>query len=67
MRRLSCFLPGITTLKERLLKCIANKKVETFKIDLDSTTVYSFYPSMFLHYDDDLQSFGAQVFLINLK
>ncbi|MEK4504049.1 IS110 family transposase [Bacillus sp. FSL R12-0069] len=60
-------LPGATTLKERLLKHIANQKVEIFKIGLESTSVYSFHPSMFLHYDEDLQRFGAKVFLMNPK
>ncbi|MBU0453361.1 IS110 family transposase, partial [Bacillus thuringiensis] len=32
-----------------------------------STSVYSFHPSMFLHYDEDLQRFGAKVFLMNPK
>lgn len=42
-------LPGATALKERLLQRIANKEVEIFKICLESTSVYSFHPSMFLH------------------
>ncbi|HDR6315664.1 TPA: IS110-like element ISBth166 family transposase [Bacillus thuringiensis] len=60
-------LPGATALKERVLQCIANQEIETFKIGLESTSVYSFHPSMFLHYDEDLQRFGAKVFLMNPK
>lgn len=52
---------------ERFLQCIANKEVETIKISLNSTFVYNFHPSMFLHYDADLQYFGAKVFLMNPK
>lgn len=60
-------LPGAIALKERLLQRIANPKVKIFKIGLESTSVYSFHPSMFLHYDKELQSFGAKVFLMNPK
>ncbi|MEB9880968.1 IS110 family transposase, partial [Bacillus cereus] len=60
-------LPGATTLKERLLQHISNQEIETLKIGLESTSVYSFHPSMFLHYDEDLQRFGAKVFLMNPK
>ncbi|PFJ11575.1 hypothetical protein COI89_18795, partial [Bacillus cereus] len=31
---------------------IDNQEVATFKIGLESTSVYSFQPSMFLHYDE---------------
>ncbi|PFL68523.1 IS110 family transposase [Priestia megaterium] len=60
-------LPGATTLKERLLQCVTGKEVEMLKIGLESTSVYSFHPSMFLHHDTDLQHFGAKVFLLNPK
>ncbi|MCT4533636.1 IS110 family transposase, partial [Bacillus thuringiensis] len=42
-------LPGATALKVRVLQCIAIQVIETFKIGLVSTSVYSFHPSMFLH------------------
>ena len=58
-------LPGATMLKERLLNCVADKKVDILKIGLESTSVYSFHPSMFLHHDEDLKSLGAQVFVMN--
>lgn len=61
-------LPGATLLRDRLLETVNEQKViETFKIGLESTSVYSFHPSMFLHYDKSLQDFGAQVFVINPK
>ncbi|WP_029439077.1 IS110 family transposase, partial [Bacillus thuringiensis] len=44
-------LSGATTLKEKLLQCVAGKEVEILKIGLESTSVYSFHPSMFLHHD----------------
>ena len=60
-------LSGATTLKEKLLQFVAGKEIETLKIGLESTSVYSFHPSMFLHHDEDLQRFGAKVFLLNPK
>lgn len=60
-------LPGATTLKEKLLQCVTGKGIETLRIGLESTSVYSFHPSMFLHHDEDLQRFGAKVFLLNPK
>ncbi|MED3458042.1 IS110 family transposase, partial [Bacillus thuringiensis] len=60
-------LPGAQVLKERLLQCTTNQEVETLKIGLESTSVYSFHPSMFLHHDEDLKKFGTKVFLLNPK
>ncbi|WP_230505550.1 IS110 family transposase, partial [Sutcliffiella rhizosphaerae] len=60
-------LPGATVLKEKLLNCVADEKVDILKIGLESTSVYSFHPSMFLHHDEDLKSLGAQVFVMNPK
>ncbi|WP_059105271.1 IS110 family transposase [Shouchella shacheensis] len=60
-------VPGATVLKERLMEIIADTEVDILKIGLESTSVYSFHPSMFLHYDPDLQAYGAQVFVINPK
>lgn len=37
------------------------------KIGMESTSVYSFHPSMFLHHDEDLKRYGAQVFVMNPK
>lgn len=60
-------LPGATTLKDRLLDCVADTEVNILKIGLESTSVYSFHPSMFLHHDEDLKALGAQVFVMNPK
>lgn len=60
-------LPGATTLKDRLLDCVADTEVDILKIGLESTSVYSFHPSMFLHHDEDLKALGAQVFVMNPK
>lgn len=60
-------LPGASNLKQRLLDLIAVQEVDTLKIGLESTSVYSFHPSMFLHHDEELQSLGAQVFVMNPK
>lgn len=59
--------PGATVLKERILGLAKGRKVESVKIGLESTSVYSFHPSMFLHYDEDLKVFDTQVFVINPK
>jgi len=60
-------LPGATLLRDRLLESTKNQKPESFKIGLESTSVYSFHPSMFLHYDKELNELSAQVFVMNPK
>ncbi|MDA3128669.1 IS110 family transposase [Aliibacillus thermotolerans] len=60
-------LPGATELKERLLDLTADTEVDILKIGLESTSVYSFHPSMFLHHDADLKALGAKVFVMNPK
>jgi len=60
-------LPGATLLKERLMTRLIGQEVDVLKIGLESTSVYSFHPSMFLHHDEDLKRFGAQVFVMNPK
>ena len=60
-------LPGALMLKTRLLERTAHQEVESLKIGLESTSVYSFHPSMFLHHDEDLKRFGTQVFVMNPK
>src|SRR5699024_10722915 len=37
------------------------------RIGLESTSVYSFHPSMFLHNDKFIQTLGGQVFVMNPK
>lgn len=60
-------LPGALMLKTRLLERTEHQEVESLKIGLESTSVYSFHPSMFLHHDEDLKRFGTQVFVMNPK
>ncbi|MCE7793826.1 IS110 family transposase, partial [Salipaludibacillus sp. CUR1] len=48
-------LPGISELKDRLLDFIVEKEIDNLKIGLESTSVYSFHPSMYLHHDDELK------------
>jgi len=60
-------LPSATQLRDRILKCAQNRTFDALKIGLESTSVYSFHPSMFLHNDDSLKALGAKVFVMNPK
>ncbi|PTL37307.1 IS110 family transposase [Alkalicoccus saliphilus] len=60
-------LPGATMLKQRLLDLVEDTDIHTLKIGLESTSVYSFHPSMYLHHDQELKRYGAQVFVMNPK
>ncbi len=60
-------LPGAMNLKQRLLDLTTDEEIDTLKIGLESTSVYSFHPSMFLHHDEDLQRLETQVFVMNPK
>jgi transposase len=60
-------LPGAGVLKNRLLALMEGQDIQSLKIGLESTSVYSFHPSMFLHHDEELKGFGAQVFVMNPK
>lgn len=60
-------LPGATKLRNVILECVNGQVIETLKIGLESTSVYSFHPSMFFHNDEDLKAHGTQVFVINPK
>lgn len=60
-------LPGISELKDRLLDFIVEKEIDNLKIGLESTSVYSFHPSMYLHHDDELKKHNTQVYVINPK
>lgn len=60
-------LPGATQLRDRILEWTKNQNIQALKIGLESTSVYSFHPSMFLHNDESLKAFGAQVFVMNRK
>jgi transposase len=49
------------------LTLVEKGSAETFHIGLESTSVYSWHPAMFLHEDDALQKAGVKVFTINPK
>ncbi|QTM98941.1 IS110 family transposase [Sediminibacillus dalangtanensis] len=60
-------LPGATLLRDSILECVEGQKVDILKIGLESTSVYSFHPSMFFHNDESLKALGTQVFVMNPK
>src|SRR5690606_2516243 len=56
-----------TQLRDKILNIAKNHKVTTLRIGLESTSVYSFHPSMFLHNDKSVQALGGQVLVMNPK
>lgn len=58
-------LPGATQLRDEILSAVQGKSVSELRIGLESTSVYSFHPSMFLHNDESIQALGGQVFVMN--
>ena len=60
-------LPGATVLRDTILECVNGQAIDALKIGLESTSVYSFHPSMFLHNDEALKSLGTEVFVMNPK
>lgn len=60
-------LPGAITLKEKILDTASRSTCKTIKIGLESTSIYSYHPAMFLHNDKELRTYGSQVFMINPK
>src|SRR5699024_12839152 len=60
-------LPGATELRDEILNVVQDKSVSELKIGLESTSVYSFHPSMFLHNDEYIRAFGGQVLVMNPK
>src|SRR5699024_3206412 len=58
-------LPGATTLRDEILYVSQGKSVTELRIGLESTSVYSFHPSMFLHNDKFIQTLGGYVFVMN--
>src|SRR5699024_5799724 len=60
-------LPGATQLRDAILNIIQGKHVSELRIGIESTSVYSFHPSMFLHNDESIQALGGQVFVMNPK
>src|SRR5690625_3526339 len=60
-------LPGATQLRDAILNITQGKHVSELRIGIESTSVYSFHPSMFLHNDESIQALGGQVFVMNPK
>lgn len=60
-------LPGATQLRDAILHTVKGQPVYVLRIGLESTSVYSFHPSMFLHNDEYMHGLGAKVFVMNPK
>src|SRR5699024_4538162 len=60
-------LPCATKLRDEILHAVQGKSVTELRIGLESTSVYSFHPSMFLHNDEFIQALGGQLFVMNPK
>src|SRR5690606_23293164 len=60
-------LPGATKLRDEILEAVKDQNVNTLRIGLEATSVYSFHPSMFLHNDESIQALGGQVLVMNPK
>lgn len=60
-------LPGAIELRDSILECAQDQAIDVCRIGLESTSVYSFHPSMFLHNDESLQALGVEVFVMNPK
>src|SRR5690554_3521022 len=60
-------LPGATKLRDDILNVVQDESVSELKIGLESTSVYSFHPSMFLHNDEYIRALGGQVLVMNPK
>lgn len=54
-------LPGATFLRDRLLENAKNQTIQALKIGLESTSVYSFHPSMFLRHDEALTRIASTI------
>jgi transposase len=60
-------LPGSSHLRDEIIQTVGNHPVDVLRIGLESTSVYSFHPSMFLHNDKLMRDLGAKVFVMNPK
>src|SRR5690625_6196881 len=60
-------LPGATKLRDEILHAVQGKSINELKIGLESTSVYSFHPSMFLHNDEYIRALVGQVLVMNPK
>src|SRR5690625_7727081 len=60
-------MPDATALRDEIHQAVQGKSVTELRIGIESTSVYSFHPSMFLHNDEFIQALGGQVFVMNPK
>jgi len=60
-------LPGATQLRDTILETVQNESINELRIGLESTSVYSFHPAMFLHNDQSLRDLGGHVLVMNPK
>src|SRR5699024_6624758 len=60
-------LPGAMHLRDDILNTTKGQSIGVLRIGLESTSVYSFHPSMFLDNDESLQALGAKVYVMNPK
>src|SRR5699024_4483333 len=60
-------LPGAKQLRDEIVKVAESQSVSQLRIGLESTSVYSFHPSMFLHNDQYIRALGGQVLVMNPK
>ncbi|WP_067937131.1 IS110 family transposase [Alicyclobacillus kakegawensis] len=58
---------GATYLRDKLVFLADRENPKEIHIGLESTSVYSWHPAMFLHEDGSLQERGTKVFTINPK
>src|SRR5699024_12768826 len=58
-------LPGSMHLRDDILNTAKGQSIDVLRIGLESTSVYSFHPSMFLDNDESLQALGAKAFVRN--
>src|SRR5699024_3755603 len=59
--------PGAMHLRDDILNTTKGQSIGVLRIGLESTSVYSFHPSMFLDNDESLQALGAKVYVMNPK
>ncbi|HLR54807.1 MAG TPA: IS110 family transposase [Pseudogracilibacillus sp.] len=60
-------LPGAKHLRDEILDIVQEQSIDTLRIGLESTSVYSYHPSMFLDNDASLQDLGTNVYVMNPK
>ncbi|MEK3885839.1 IS110 family transposase [Paenibacillus sp. PL2-23] len=60
-------LEGASYLRDRIVALADKHAIAEIHIGLESTSVYSWHPAMYLHQDASLRERGAKVFTINPK